>query len=185
MPPTSIRIVQLGPRDWRTFKAIRLEAFRREPAAFSSTYAEARARPDESWQHLLANPRRLVLAALAGECVIGVVGAWLGGDDGDDAIAVIFGMYVSEEFRGQGVGTQLLSTLIAQLSEYSEIQTIRLWVSQTQAPARRLYESLGFREVAPEAFRRLSDTSPDDGSEPIMERPLRLRGAETLDRGAA
>jgi hypothetical protein len=35
-----VSIVALGPRDWRDLRAIRLEALRSVPAAFSSSYEE-------------------------------------------------------------------------------------------------------------------------------------------------
>jgi ribosomal protein S18 acetylase RimI-like enzyme len=124
-----------------------LEALRSEPAAYSSSYEETLVRPDEHWRQRLANDRSVHLLARAQSRPIGMVGGYLGSDKGDDSVAVVFGMYVASEHRGQGVGRLLLTSLIDRLSTFPHITTIRLGVTETQEPARRLYESVGFQVV--------------------------------------
>jgi GNAT superfamily N-acetyltransferase len=167
----AVHVVRLSPQDWRIFKEIRLEALRREPAAFSSTYAETRARPDESWRQWLENPLCIVLGALAGERPIGIVGAYLGSEDGDASVAVVFGMYVNREYRRQGVGRLLLASLIDLLLEIPDIATIRLWVTEEQDSARILYESVGFQVVSRESKNLQGDGRLRD--ELVMERSVR------------
>src|SRR5215211_3831455 len=143
----SISVVVLGPRDWRDLRAIRLEALRSEPAAFSSTYEETLAWSDEDWRQRLANDERMHLLARVQSCPIAIVGSYLGSDDGDESVAVVFGMYVTSEHRGRGIGRLLLTSLIDRLSVLPQIGTIRLGVTETQDPARALYESVGFQVV--------------------------------------
>jgi ribosomal protein S18 acetylase RimI-like enzyme len=143
----SISVVVLGPQDWRDLRAIRLEALRLEPAAYSSSYEETLARPDEHWRQRLANDQSVHLLARAQNRPIGMVGGYLGSDEGDDSVAVVFGMYVASEHRGRGIGRLLLTSLIDRLSAFPQITTIRLGVTETQDPARRLYESVGFQVV--------------------------------------
>jgi 8-oxo-dGTP diphosphatase len=161
----TISVVALGPQDWRDLRAIRLEALRSEPTAFSSSYEETLARPDDDWQRRLANTQSLHLVAQTQGVPIGMVGAYLGSDDGDHSVAVMFGMYVTQAHRRRGVGRLLVRSLIDRVAAHPGITTIRLWVSEAQHPARRLYEALGFRVVGP------SDDPHDD--ELIME--LRVR----------
>jgi ribosomal protein S18 acetylase RimI-like enzyme len=142
-----VSVVVLGPRDWRDLRAIRLEALRSEPAAYSSSYEETLARPDEHWRQRLANDQSVHLLARAENRPIGMVGGYLGSDEGDDSVAVVFGMYVASEHRGRGIGGLLLTSLIDRLSAFPQITTIRLGVTETQDPARRLYESVGFQVV--------------------------------------
>ena len=155
-------IVKLEPRHWRDWKALRLEALQRDPAAFSSTYDETVTRPDEHWQERLANPLSILLMAYADGRPIGMVGALLGDDDGDAAVAVVFSMYVRAAHRQQGVGRSLMHALIAHVAADPQIVTVRLNVRAEQEAACRLYESLGFRLAG-----------YDDDGELIMERPVR------------
>jgi ribosomal protein S18 acetylase RimI-like enzyme len=126
---------------------MRLEALRSEPAAFSSSYEETLAWSDDDWRRRLTNDHRLHLLARVQNRPIGIVGGYLGSDEGDDSVAVVFGMYVTREHRGRGIGRLLLTSLIDRLAAFPQISTIRLWVTQTQDPARALYESVGFRVV--------------------------------------
>jgi ribosomal protein S18 acetylase RimI-like enzyme len=143
----SISVVVLGPQDWRDLRAIRLEALRSEPAAYSSSYEETLARSDEHWQQRLASDHSVHLLARAQSRPIGMVGGYLGSDEGDESVAVVFGMYVAREYRGRGIGRLLLSSLIDHLSAFPQISTIRLWVTETQDSARALYESMGFQMI--------------------------------------
>jgi ribosomal protein S18 acetylase RimI-like enzyme len=143
----SISVVVLGPQDWRDLRAIRLEALRSEPAAYSSSFEETLARSDEHWQQRLASDDSVHLLARAQSRPIGMVGGYLGSDEGDESVAVVFGMYVAREYRGRGIGKLLLSSLIDRLSAFPQITTIRLGVTETQDPARALYESMGFQVI--------------------------------------
>lgn len=138
-----ISVVALGPQDWRELRAIRLEALRSEPAAYSSSYEATRAWSDDVWRRRLADDRRLQLLARVQGHPIGIVGGYLGSDEGNDSVAMVFGMFVTSEHRGRGVGTPLID----RLSAFPHISTIRLGVTETQDPARRLYESMGFQVV--------------------------------------
>ncbi|MCC2629035.1 MAG: family N-acetyltransferase [Thermomicrobiales bacterium] len=142
-----VSVVVLGPRDWWDLRAIRLEALRSEPAAYSSSYEETLAWSAEDWRRRLANDRSVLLFARAQNRLIGMVGGYLGSDEGDDSVAVVFGMYVAREHRGRGIGRLLLTSLIDRLAAFPQIITIRLGVTETQDPARRLYESVGFQVV--------------------------------------
>ena len=166
-----VSVVTLGRRDWRDLRVIRLEALRSEPAAFSSSYEETLAWPDEVWRQRLANEPRIHLLARAQSRPIGIVGGYLGSDDGDDSVAEVFGMYVTREHRGKGIGRLLLTSLIDRLSALPRITTIRLGVTVTQEPARRLYESMGFQVVGKTADGIVIDDRRYD--ELIME--LRVR----------
>jgi len=96
------------------------------------------ARLDEEWRRRPADNHNVYLLARAQSCPIGMVEAYLGSDDSDDSVAVVFGMYVAREHRGRGIGRLLLASLIDRLSAFPQITTIRLGVTETQEPARRL-----------------------------------------------
>lgn len=53
---------------------------------------------------------------------------------------------VAPEVRGKGVGTRLTQALVAQ-AQQANSDSIFLEVRESNSPARRLYEKLGFRET--------------------------------------
>ena len=149
------------PEEWQVLRTIRLEALRSEPQAFSSTYAETLLRPDVYWRDRLASDRSVTLIARSDQRPIGLVGGYFGSDEGDESVAVVVSMYVNQAYRGRGIGRWLLRSLIGRLAADRRIATIRLWVRPDQQPARRLYESLGFRVAG--------QSVDPDGVELIME----------------
>ena len=158
-----IEVARLTPADWAEYKAIRLEALQREPAAFASTYAQSVTWPDESWQQRLANPRCATFVARSMGQPVGLVGACRGEDDAH--AGEIVSMYVSAGMRRQGVGRRLLTAAIAHLATLPGITVIQLLVSPGQTAAQQLYAALGFR------FQGAEDLSQDDARF-IMERPV-------------
>ncbi len=56
-------------------------------------------------------------------------------------------MFVEEDFRGSGVAPALCKRVIG-LAKEQGYRTVRLMTGDRQAPARRLYERLGFKKVA-------------------------------------
>jgi ribosomal protein S18 acetylase RimI-like enzyme len=147
MTKCDVTVVALGPDDWTEWRTLRLEALREEPAAFSSTYAESLVRPDGYWRQRLADERRLHFMARVDDHTVGMVGCHLGSDEGDPSLADVFGMYVSKPYRRHGVGRLLLRSLIDRVSLLPDLTTLRLWVGESQHPARRLYAAVGFQVV--------------------------------------
>ncbi len=130
-PELSVAVA--GPRDWRDVRAIRLEALQSEPVAYSASYEETLAWPDEHWRQRLANDQSMVFLARARSRPIGMVGGYLSSDEGDDSVAVVFGTYVTHEYRGRGIGRMLLTSLIHRLSAFPHITTIRLGVTEARS----------------------------------------------------
>lgn len=174
-------IFRVTAGEWHAFKTLRLEALRLEPSAFGSTLAEAITWPDSCWIQRLTGEGTVDLAVRAGNRLVGMVGAWFPAEPEDAGIAIVSGMYVTKDFRGTGLARRLVHDLIDRVATRPDIQILRLWVNQDREPARRLYESCGFRAVfgpAPET------PDGDETSAPlVMERPRSLNQLRLL-RGA-
>jgi ribosomal protein S18 acetylase RimI-like enzyme len=156
-----VEIVVATPDAWQAAREIRLEALLRNPEAYSSTYAEAVDRSENGWRSWLSRPGLTMLLARTAERPVGIVGGLRGDDAGDESMGWVVSMYVTAEFRQRGVGRRLLQTLLDELARDATLTRVRLNVTASQAPAQRLYTSLGFEPVGEE-----------DG-EILMERPLR------------
>jgi ribosomal protein S18 acetylase RimI-like enzyme len=91
---------------------------------------------------------------------VGIVGGLRGDAIGDQSVGWIVSMYVSADYRQQGIGRRLLQTLIEDLARDATLTQARLNVTSSQIAAQHLYASLGFVV-----------TGEEDG-EITMERPL-------------
>ena len=86
----------------------------------------------------LTNQLALWLVAMDGETVVGYVGSQTVLQEAD-----MMNIAVAETHRRQGIARLLVEELICQLDAYQ----LTLEVRASNAPAIRLYESLGFRQV--------------------------------------
>ena len=121
--------------------AAETEFFIFEPDEFPKTDDEER-----KWiQDHLDHPQQIVLLAEAGGTIIGNV-SFENGPCRRIAHRGTLGIAVVKEWRGQGVGTVLLETLLAWATAESLIEKVCLEVFATNVDAIRLYRKLGFVE---------------------------------------
>jgi GNAT superfamily N-acetyltransferase len=59
--------------------------------------------------------------------------------------ASVWGMYVAPRGRRRGLGRGLLMAALAHARTWTEVEQVNLGVTDAAGPARRLYESAGFR----------------------------------------
>ncbi|MBF4472696.1 GNAT family N-acetyltransferase [Flavobacterium sp. HJJ] len=57
---------------------------------------------------------------------------------------VLFRMYVSKHFRGQGIAKKLIQTLVERVNQIAGIEQINLTVIANNDNAKKLYEKFGF-----------------------------------------
>lgn len=134
--------------DWPVLRDIRLEALRTAPAAFGSSYA-AEAGRDESFWHrrsaggmFLAYPTEPAGLTGAPAGLAEPVGL-AGGYQLDPVTIELVSMYVRPRARGQGVGEALVAA-VSSWAAACQATSVHLWVTETNAPARRLYQRCGF-----------------------------------------
>jgi ribosomal protein S18 acetylase RimI-like enzyme len=137
-----VELRRVVPDDWPALQALRLEALQEAPIAFCERYADAVRETDEGWQARTARGAEggdsfQLLAWLRGLPVATSVGYV----DGDDA--VLAAVYVTPACRGDG----LLDAMVDQVAAWARQRScarLRLLVHETNAPAQRAYERLGF-----------------------------------------
>lgn len=160
MNELDIKIIKLEPKDWLSYKEIRLESLRLEPQAFNSTYTDSLAKPDTYWIDELTNQDKQYLFATVNDEIVGLMSITF--NTGDiKSEAILHCAYVNISFRRQGIGQRLLSALLEEAKIRPGVQKAKLWVKGSQIKARKFYESLGF-----------SVTSKDKENLLIMEKSL-------------
>ncbi|MBP1610910.1 MAG: family N-acetyltransferase [Acidobacteria bacterium] len=138
-----LEIRQVSRDRWQDYRQIRLEALQSDPVAFSSSFEEEAAFTPEIWQSRTQN----TILALIDERPAGMVSFVLSNRPKTGHIANIYGMFVSGEFRRQGIGAKLLSAAIARIQENPEVRKIKLTVVVDQQAAVNMYRKFGFLET--------------------------------------
>jgi ribosomal protein S18 acetylase RimI-like enzyme len=135
----SVRAVTEG--EWRMLRSVRLQALANAPTAFGSTLAEANMLTEDHWRDRArgSTTSRQFLAWLDKDAV-GIAGLF---DEGDGSAQVV-SVWVRPEHRGRGVA-RALTMAAMDFAAAAGIVRLTLWVTDGNASARRLYDSMGFR----------------------------------------
>jgi len=129
------------PDDWQALRDIRLEALRDAPTAFGSTYELEVLRGEAHWRDRVA--RGGTFLAFVPEVSATEPAGLIGGYQEDPVTVELVSMYVRPRARGRGVGEALVAAVIDWAGNRNA-ECVRLWVTETNAPARALYERCGF-----------------------------------------
>jgi len=140
-----MEIRRLTAQDATSYQQLRHEALQREPLAFTDSVAEHHATTLEAIKNRLsAAEDNFVMGAFIDDQLIGMAGFFRRKGEKIRHRGGIWGVYVSEACRGQGVGRKLLAELISRIELLPGIEQVALAVSRQNASAKALYESLGF-----------------------------------------
>jgi ribosomal protein S18 acetylase RimI-like enzyme len=131
---------RLGPEDAAAFHALRLEGLAAHPCAFAAS-------PDEEAGHSLADvaarlERQPVFGGFEAGTLFGVAGFAAPAPAKKRHKGLLWGVYVREASRGQGLGR----ALVAQVIEHARARVVQLHaaVVTTNHAALGLYRTLGF-----------------------------------------
>ncbi len=127
--------------DWQALRDIRLAALRDAPDAFASTYAEQAAFEEADWRQRIARGGAF-LAYIPEVDASGPAGLAGGYQQGPGTVGLI-SMFVRPRARGRGVGEALIAAVL-DWARARNATLVHLWVTETNKPARLLYERCGF-----------------------------------------
>lgn len=141
-----MEIRALSASDAAQCQALRLQALRECPTAFSSSYEDECDIPlSEVEQRLAASADFAVFGAFDGPRLVGIVTLNRWAKRKLAHKAVVWGMYVDPSFRNRGIGRQLIDRLLEHAALMPGLRRVTLGVNAANLGAISLYESAGFR----------------------------------------
>ena len=135
-----VLVREITADDWELMRDVRLAALAEAPYAFGSTYAREAAFTEERWRGRISERS---VTFLAHEETGDAAPAGLAGVYVEDGGAELVSMWVRPSARGLGVGEALVGAA-ASWAKTRDFGSLSLWVTESNAPAVRLYERLGF-----------------------------------------
>ncbi|SEM13432.1 GNAT family N-acetyltransferase [Streptacidiphilus jiangxiensis] len=163
--PYVVRRITSG--EWRELRALRLEALKDSPTAFSVTYAATEAFPDQVWQAMAAEAATSDSTALFVAVAVAVdetrptdptdstdstdpAGAWLGMAGAAPMVDIpdhahVYSVYVTPAHRGRrGPADALMRAAIGFAEAHIDVAHLTLGVHESNVRAQTFYARLGF-----------------------------------------
>ena len=145
--PQNMQVRLLTAKDTSRYRELMLEAYVEAPDAFTTTAEERALEPDSWWVNRIANPNGLSVSfgAEIEQHLVGTVALEYASKPKTKHSALLIGMYVREQARGQGVGWSLLGAALSHAARRHGVRVITLTVTEGNAPAIGLYQEAGFQ----------------------------------------
>ena len=139
----TIRPAELA--DAENFRALRLQALRDHPDAFSADYAFNASQPISYWEQRLSAPsnKGIIFFAESQPALVGMCGVRRGNSPATQHSATVWGVFVRDEWRGLRIAENLIQQCVAWASAH-EVSSLRLGVVTTNSSAVRCYRRCGF-----------------------------------------
>ena len=138
-----IKVKKLPTSRWKNYRNLRLESLGKDSTAFSSSYEEEKKLSEVEWKRRTKN----TLFALSDDKTIGMIVFIFNNKRKIKHISNIFGFYVKERYRNQGVGKKLIESALSHIKKNKNIIKIDLIVNPKQKAALSLYKKFGFKVV--------------------------------------
>jgi len=136
-----VEIVLATSEDWERVRDVRVRALADAPFAFGSRLEEEQDWPEAFWRSRLESHAAATFLAIRRHETVGLVRTFV--EPEDVTSAKLVSMWVAPPARRQGVGWQLVAAVV-QWARDNDATSVQLWVTETNAATRRLYESCGF-----------------------------------------
>jgi|TARA_Y100000310_G_scaffold301127_1_gene337317 ribosomal protein S18 acetylase RimI-like enzyme len=143
--------------DALAYREIHLEALLNSPESFGGNYRKEKKRPLRQIEMgLRADPNNFILGAFSRhKDLLGVVGFGRERHISYAQQGVLWGMYVKQAHRRQGIGRCLVKELLVLIQSLKGVEQFRLTVLENNDAAKQLYQQFGFvsQGVAERAFK--------------------------------
>lgn len=159
---TALQVRPLHLQDVHDFRQIRLSALKNNPEMFASTYAIEAEKPFEIFAQVIIE--MTVFGAYHENSIMGML-IFHQEKSVDHHLktshtAHLYGFFVEPRFRGQGIATQLLHTVLNYAQD--KVKQIQLTVIATNLPAIQLYKKCGFQQCLANAHAIATTLHPVD-----------------------
>lgn len=148
-------IRMLREEDAQAYAELRREMLLDSPLAFASSPADDFVSDAESVRTELAKGSESVIFGAFEPELVGAAGLFPERHEKRRHIANLWGFYVKPDFRGRGLGAQLVEAVCEYARTLPGVTSIQVGVSTAALQARKIYGRAGFRPwgVEPDALR--------------------------------
>lgn len=153
--PADIEIRLLTKNDAPAYQALRLQSLQVNPEAFLSSYENESKLHDSAFaDHLdwaYHPPSFGYFGVFVGEQLAGYIQTGKNYLEKQEHVSSLYNLYVSTDFRHQGLATKLIEHVTQLLEKNESIERVFLSCTAKNPSAYRLYKKLGFHRIGVKA----------------------------------
>lgn len=141
---------KLNISDWQEQRRLKLLFCKNNPQATCADFEYESSLSDLQWQERLKEQLEnngAFFMAKIGDIFVGMAGVLREKGPKCHHVAVIFNVYVLEEYQGKGIGKKLMEYLMEETIKDESVKKFNLDVTTTQSAAIVLYKNLEFKIV--------------------------------------
>ena len=124
-----------------------MQALETAPEVYGTTLDQEADQPEDFWRSRLGDPLNAMVCGLEGERPVAFAGLREAAGGNLRHRATIWGVFVAESHRRQGMGRQVMTALLTLADTRPGIEITELTVRADNRSAIALYERLGFRVI--------------------------------------
>jgi len=138
----------LNKNDLKNYYDLRLEMLKLVPTAFGMSYEEEKEKGSAFMESILSSTsdKNIIVGAFSENILVGSIGIFAEQQLKSKHKSMIWGMYVKDSKRGQGLGKQLVNAAIDHARKHLDVKSVYLTVEASNTTAKSLYLSCGFKE---------------------------------------
>ena len=136
-----MRILELTKDDFLLYKGIRLELLQKEPLSFGSSFEEENLFEDRIWKLRLTKEHVSTFGAFQNNEIVGICVVVSNPRSKMKHISSLHSMYVKKDFRGKGLGRQLIE-FAEKTARNNNTQRMNLSVVNSNQNAKNLYKNM-------------------------------------------
>lgn len=107
-----ITIRELIPKDWESFRAIRLKALSMHAGNYGGTLSDAQSAPPEKWKDTLDGKGKRVFGLFDDKLLMGITGVFTWQEDPRGETGFMGMSYIEPHYRGRGLSAMLYQARI-------------------------------------------------------------------------
>ncbi len=142
------KIFKASRANFEDIKGLMLTALKEDPKGFSVSFEEYNTNSDFWWftyiDPYLSGEKDVMYLISTDDQVVGMAGIIFEFRERKRHVATLVWVYIKKEFRGKGLGKELINFIVNDLKTQENIIKLSLLVNSTQNNALNLYKKLGF-----------------------------------------
>ena len=141
---------KLDQKDWKSYKAMRLEALTHHAAVYGGSLKDEAAWDDDAWKTMLSDDKHAFFALFDDQTMAGGGAVFTHRDDATGKTALLAADYVREKWRGQRLSHLIYTARLEWIIASERFDRVLTGHREGNEASRRANQAFGFEHIGKE-----------------------------------